>query len=176
MKKRVVFAILMLISLMAGGFFLATSARAQEPVEVDVNLKEFKVEMSRTTVPVNTPVKFVFKNIGTIEHEIVLEKAGADDIALEFNGEAAEVEHIMPGDTKSAVWTIPAAGQYQLACHTPGHYQGGMFEIFTVAAGSSSLLSQPLLWVIVGAALLLLIVIVILLRRRGMVSGPASAS
>ena len=65
--------------------------------------------------------------------------ADADDIPgsdepLEFNGAAQEVEDIEPGTTRTVEWTVPEAGQYQLACHVEGHYEAGMKTAFTTTA------------------------------------------
>ena len=117
--------------------WLAGIASAQDPVEVIVTAKEFTVAMDTTTVPANTPFKVVVTNMGAIAHEIVLEKAGAVDEPLEFGGNAAEIEDIDPGATKSAVWTITEPGQYQLACHVTGHFEAGMVQVFTVVASAS---------------------------------------
>ncbi len=106
--------------------------------EVTVTVKEFKVEMSSTTIPANTPVKFSVTNSGAIAHEIVLEKAGTVDEPLELacgggdcKADESEIEDIAPGTSKSGVWTLEP-GQYQLACHVPGHFEAGMLQTFTV--------------------------------------------
>ena len=133
---------LILIAAVAGllvtSLLLASVASAQQSVEVSVTVTEFKVVMSTTTIPANTPVKFVVTNKGAIAHEIVLEKAGAVDEPLELAGAEAEIEDIEAGATKSAVWTISEAGEFQLACHVPGHFEAGMLQTFSVAASAAA--------------------------------------
>jgi hypothetical protein len=69
---------------------------------------------------------------------VVLEKAGAVDQPFEMDGRESEIEDIAPGETKSATWTITEPGEYQLACHLPGHFDAGMVERFTVTAAAGS--------------------------------------
>jgi uncharacterized cupredoxin-like copper-binding protein len=65
---------------------------------------------------------------------VVLEKAGAVDQPFEMNGKETEIEDIASGQTKSATWTITQPGEYQLACHLPGHFEAAMVERFTVTS------------------------------------------
>ncbi|HEX5500740.1 MAG TPA: plastocyanin/azurin family copper-binding protein, partial [Thermomicrobiales bacterium] len=72
------------------------------------------------------PYRFVVTNTGKSTHEFVIEPAGAIDKALEANGKEAEAEDIAPGQTKELIWTFDKAGDFQVACHKPGHYEAGM--------------------------------------------------
>jgi uncharacterized cupredoxin-like copper-binding protein len=128
-KKLITISTMM--GLLVSSLCLATPASAADPVVVTITLNDYTVEMSQTTIPANTPVTFVAINNGTIEHEIVLEKAGIVDEPLELAGAEAEIEDVEPGQTKEAVWTIPEPGDYQLACHIRGHYEKGMVQSFT---------------------------------------------
>jgi len=103
------------------------------PTAVNVTLTEYKVEMSKTSLPAG-PVKFTVTNEGSIVHEIVLERSDAMDAPLEANGKESEVEDIEPGETVTLEWTIDTPGEYQLSCHLPGHHENGMFTNFTVTA------------------------------------------
>jgi len=103
------------------------------PTAVDVTLTEYKIEMSKTSVPAGQ-VKFNITNTGSIVHELVLEPAGAVDAPLEANGTVAEAEDIEPGATATLEWTIDTPGEYQLTCHLPGHFENGMVTTFTVTA------------------------------------------
>jgi uncharacterized cupredoxin-like copper-binding protein len=96
-------------------------------------LTEYKVEMDKTSIPA-CPVRFEIKSAGTTVHELVLEPAGVVDKPFEANGEKSEVENVQPGQSVTLEWTINDPGQYQLGCYTPGHYEQGMFENFTVTA------------------------------------------
>lgn len=108
------------------------SASPLRPVTVRVTLREFSVTVSRRRLPANTPIRFIISNRGKAVHEAVLERSGADDDALKVRGREYEVDDIEPGTTRTATWSIPHAGTYQLACHMPGHFQMGMKTFFTV--------------------------------------------
>lgn len=109
----------------------ANAARAK-PVMVKVTLRDYQVAVSRHTLPAGTPIRFVITNRGKAMHEAVLERAGADDKALEVRGREYEADDIAPGTTRTVTWTVPRAGRYQLACHMPGHFEMGMKTIVTV--------------------------------------------
>jgi uncharacterized cupredoxin-like copper-binding protein len=112
------------------------SAAAAKPVTVKVTLRDYRVAMSRHTLPAGTPIRFVITNRGKAMHETVLERAGADDDALEVRGKKFEADDIAPGTTRIVTWTVLRPGTYQLACHMPGHFEMGMKTSFTVRRGS----------------------------------------
>ena len=136
MRKKIIFPLMMILSLLAL-FVAACASQAPAspagPTEVHVKLSEFKIEMDKTSIPAG-PVKFLFDNAGAITHEVVLEAAGADDAPFEANGEESEVEDIETGKSATLEWTIDEPGQYQLACHIEGHFEAGMVTTFTVTA------------------------------------------
>jgi uncharacterized cupredoxin-like copper-binding protein len=107
------------------------------PAEVHVTLREFSVEMDKTSIPAG-PVVFTIENVGALTHELVLEKAGDDDAPFEANGVESEAEDIEPGATATIEWTIDEPGEYQVACHIndlgADHYDLGMLHTFTVTA------------------------------------------
>ncbi|TFH36398.1 MAG: hypothetical protein E4G99_05060 [Anaerolineales bacterium] len=108
---------------------------ASVPTEVHVTLREFTVEMDKTSIPAG-PVTFIIENAGGLEHELVLEKAGDNDVPFEADGVESEAEAIAPGSSASFDWTIDEPGQYQLACHVDqdgvDHFGLGMLLTFTV--------------------------------------------
>jgi uncharacterized cupredoxin-like copper-binding protein len=101
------------------------------PTTVNVTLTEYKVEMSKTSMPVGQ-VKFNITNEGSIVHEVVLEMAGSMDAPLMSGSDASKVINIEPGATATLEWTIDTPGDYQLSCHLPGHFENGMVMPFTV--------------------------------------------
>jgi uncharacterized cupredoxin-like copper-binding protein len=111
----------------------ACGNQAGKATVVHVKLTEYKVEMDKNSIPAGL-VRFEIKNAGTTILEIVLEPASVVDKPFEANGKASEAENIQPGQSATLEWTINDFGQYQLGCHTPGHYEQGMFENFTVIA------------------------------------------
>jgi uncharacterized cupredoxin-like copper-binding protein len=108
------------------------SAAQAKPVPVKVTLRDFRISMSRHRLPEGRPIQFVITNRGQAMHEAILERAGADDKALKVRGKEYEADDIAPGTTRTVVWTVPQAGNYQLACHMPGHFEMGMKTTFTV--------------------------------------------
>jgi LPXTG-motif cell wall-anchored protein len=133
MKRFLIGVILALI----GGLLFVSLVSAKASAAANVTLSDFKVELSTDNLPAGTAIAFAITNNGPSLHELVLEKAGVADEPLEFNGTAQEAEDIEAGTTRAVEWTIPEAGQYQLACHVPGHYEAGMKTTFTVTAGSA---------------------------------------
>jgi uncharacterized cupredoxin-like copper-binding protein len=94
--------------------------------EVTVTLMDGNVDSSVVTFQVGQEYTFNITNSGSNVHAFYIEKAGANHEPLEANGEEAEVEDIQPGASASLTWTFTEPGNYQLACHVPGHYPAGM--------------------------------------------------
>jgi uncharacterized cupredoxin-like copper-binding protein len=104
----------------------ATAGKRTAATTVTITLDDYSVHLSRVTVPVGARVRFVAVNAGQVRHEAVLERAGARNHPLQLGGERTEIEGLGPRVTRSAVWRLTARGDYQIACHVPGHYQRGM--------------------------------------------------
>jgi uncharacterized cupredoxin-like copper-binding protein len=134
MRKQTVVFLVAILSIAA---LSLAACGPKGPTEVHVKLSEFKVEMDQTSIPAG-PVKFIIDNVGTLEHEVVLEPAGVNDEPLEANGKVSEAEEIEAGKSATLEWTIDQPGQYQLACHVnkdnTDHYANGMVTTFTVTA------------------------------------------
>jgi uncharacterized cupredoxin-like copper-binding protein/predicted ester cyclase len=101
---------------------------------VEVKLAEMTITPSLTTFTVGQPYAFVVTNVGQTEHEMVIERRGDIDKPLEVNGQESEAPDIEPGKTKTLTWTFTEPGEYQLACHIPGHYEAGMVTPIEVTA------------------------------------------
>jgi uncharacterized cupredoxin-like copper-binding protein len=101
-----------------------------------VKLADFSVTPDTTEVKAGKPYLFAVTNTGATTHEFVLEQADAvdDPLAKVADGAKAEAEaeDIAPGETKTVLWTFPTPGDYQMACHLPGHFEAGMKMGFTV--------------------------------------------
>ncbi len=102
----------------------AGSAAANTPAQVQVTLSEFKFDSSLTTFAVNTPYHFVIKNAGTTAHEWMIMPPGETDVskALVKVGQ----DQLTPGATVTQDFTFTKPGDYEFACHMPGHYEAGM--------------------------------------------------
>lgn len=101
-------------------------------IVVNATMNEFTFTLAPNSVPAGKPVRFNITNAGKIEHELVIEKAGAVNQPLTAGGAKAEAEAIAAGATAYLDWTFAEAGQYQIACHVPGHYEAGMVTKITV--------------------------------------------
>ncbi len=165
------FLYVLLVVIVAAGLvgFIRLNRATDQPIDVHVTMKEYKLVLSRTNFPAGVPIRFIFEDNGTTVHEAVLEKAGDVDVPLEMEGEETEVEDVQPGETRTAIWTIPEAGRYQLACHIPGHFEGGMVSVFVVRSGGPliSLFFEYFSYIIAAvAAILLVILVLVFINRR----------
>jgi uncharacterized cupredoxin-like copper-binding protein len=157
MKKLLIIpgivVILMGIGLLTN-HFLAAPAR-----QVNVTINESEVVISANLIAVNEQVKFIITNMGKRTHEVVLERVGAIDVALQ-QGEGQETTRateIQPGETRIVTWTIVSPGKYQLACHLPGQYEAGMVQPFSVGSGADeNILGQTGGLILVSMSVLLL--------------------
>jgi uncharacterized cupredoxin-like copper-binding protein len=106
---------------------------------VKVALDDFSVTPDTTALETNTPYLFEVTNAGAATHEFVIEPRDAVDEPLEIEAEGgeereSEIEDIAPGETRTLLWTFTEAGDYDMACHLPGHYEAGMKTGFTATA------------------------------------------
>jgi uncharacterized cupredoxin-like copper-binding protein len=104
-------------------------------VAIPVTVGDMFIKLNQTELKPNTLYTFVVTNQDQATHELVAEPAGAVDKALTGAGEperSAEAENIAPGTTRELAWTFTTPGQYQIACHKPGHFEAGMVQKFTV--------------------------------------------
>jgi hypothetical protein len=127
--------------------------------EVKVTLSEYDVRISANLIAVDEPVKFTIFNNGRLTHNVVLERVGAINAALSQGEgkETAALDGILPGETRVVMWTINNPGEYQLACHLPGHFEGGMAQSFSAGTGiDDSLLGQRGGLILIGMGFLLL--------------------
>ena len=102
----------------------ASGAAVNSPAQVQVTLTEFKVDSPLTTFAVNTPYHFVIKNAGTVAHEWMIMPRGETDVskALVKVGQ----DQLTAGATVTQDFTFTKPGDYEFACHMPGHYEAGM--------------------------------------------------
>lgn len=102
-------------------------------VDVAVTMKDYKVELSVTTVKAG-PVKFGIKNAGGMEHSFELLKTDLpfDKLPVDSGAAKAKEDGLIKqvktiGVGKVSVVTADlAAGNYVIICNVAGHYQLGM--------------------------------------------------
>ncbi len=112
----------------------ASAAGQAAAITVEVTLADMTITSSLTTFKVGQPYDFVVTNVGAAEHEMVIEHRGDNDKPMEVGGQESEAADIEPGKTGTLTWTFTEPGEYQLACHVPGHYEAGMVTPIEVTA------------------------------------------
>lgn len=108
----------------------ATPVAAPAPAaagDINVDLAEFTITADKTTFKVGETYTLQITNSGKFTHELVVEKAGDNDVPLAApGGGELEAEDIASGATATLTVTFTEAGNYQFGCHIMGHYANGM--------------------------------------------------
>jgi len=112
-----------------------------KPVEVQVNLSEFKIDSSLKNFQTGVPYHFVVTNNGRINHEFMISpqmmshnmNMGGRMSMAEMDKMALGMIHaddLPPGATQTLDVTFPPqnhAMALELACWVQGHHEAGMF-------------------------------------------------
>jgi len=132
-----------LIVLVVAGFVL-TGCVKPKATEVKITLNEFGIESSMTDFQTGIPYRFVVTNRGAVEHELMLmPPVTSDSMDMPMNMDEMDktalamlsASDLPSGATASFDYTFTEsapAGNLELACHTPGHYEMGMKLPITV--------------------------------------------
>jgi uncharacterized protein (DUF305 family)/uncharacterized cupredoxin-like copper-binding protein len=121
----------------------ASPAASSAFEEVDVTLSEFSVAASRTDFQAGQTYHFVVTNAGAIPHEFMIvpkmDNMGAMDMAALDAVALAMIpaDELTPGATRTVDVTFPAAaaaGELEIVCTLPGHFEAGMVLPITVSA------------------------------------------
>jgi len=90
-------------------------------------------EPNAVAVKKGEQVRFVLKNVGQMDHELVLATRAENDkhaIAMQKN---PDMEHddpnarrVAPGKISEMVWKFSKSGEFDFACLIPGHREAGM--------------------------------------------------
>lgn len=111
-------------------------ARAGSHVGTTVSVveKEMKISLKPAVVS-KGQVKFIVRNTGTVEHEMVVIRGAAKLAVKNFEAvettSPGEVEGVKPGNVKSLTLKLNP-GKYLIICNIPGHYMLGMRSGLTV--------------------------------------------
>ena len=118
------------VALVVGACGTTGGQSSGTPTEVQLTLSEFKIESPQTTFTTGTPYRFVIKNEGTVPHNWSIMPRGETDEsqALIKVGE----DQLPPGATVTQEFTFTQTGDFEFACHLPGHYEAGMLLPITV--------------------------------------------
>ncbi len=110
---------------------------------IDVTLDNFEFVGSSWEIPAGEEITITMTNEATIDHEWVILKPG---VTIDSEAELPETEEelladfvyweeeVAGGDTQTFTFTAPAAGEYQIICAIPGHFDSGMKGSLTVSA------------------------------------------
>ncbi len=95
-------------------------------------------------------IRFVLKNKGKLEHEMVLGSAKELKQHAELMKKNPQMEHdepnqvsVEPGKTKELIWQFTQSGNVDFACLEPGHMEVGMVGRVRVAAPLRGAKSVP---------------------------------
>ncbi|HEY7027629.1 MAG TPA: cupredoxin domain-containing protein [Gemmatimonadales bacterium] len=107
---------------------LAATSIAPPPAEIQVQLSEWKVELSAASVPAG-PVRFIVHNQGSIPHGFEVEGGGLEK----------EIELIQPGASDTLEVALKS-GPYEIYCPVGGvsHKNLGMDVGFTVTGSNTA--------------------------------------
>lgn len=121
-----------LFALLASPAALAGQAR-----KVDVGMFDsMRFSPAGLTVAQGETIRFVVRNAGALQHEIVL--GTHDEIALRRqamhheHGAVGAMLHVAPGTRAQLTWQAGLPGELEFACLLPGHYEAGMHGTITV--------------------------------------------
>lgn len=114
---------------MTGGSGASQSASST----VQVQLGEMYVKPSASTVPAGK-VKFVARNVGSVEHELMIERMPIRMDAPGMPTEDAAMGMIdeMGSMDRGEMTLRLTPGKYELFCNVPGHYAAGQRTTLTV--------------------------------------------
>lgn len=109
-------------------------------VEVEMS-DSMRFKPDRIDVKSGETIRFVVRNIGKLEHEMVLGtmedlKEHAEEMRESPHMEHAEPNEVSvpPGETGELIWHFTKAGTVPFACLEPGHFEAGMIGEIRVGA------------------------------------------
>ena len=91
-----------------------------------VSLGEFFIQSASVTFTTGVEYTFNITNLGSSEHQFVIEPAGSQNTPIETDAGAADVATIAPGESVTLTVTFTDTGNFQLASHTATDYEQGM--------------------------------------------------
>ena len=115
------------------------SATSPAPMTVTVTLTDFKIASDQMQFKVGVPYHFVVVNKGVTEHELMIAPPMTPGMTLEQIDDAQlfEASDLEVGQTKTVDYIFKASalkGNWEFACHEPGHYEAGMKLPVTIVA------------------------------------------
>ena len=119
------------------------AARVTRTINVDMT-DNMRFSTPAIAVQQGETVRFVAKNSGQVQHEMVLgtpqELKEHYAMMLKMPGMVhadANMVSVAPGKTGEVIWHFTRAGKVDFACLQPGHYDAGMKGSITVASAAA---------------------------------------
>lgn len=108
------------------------AAKVTRTIEVAMNDK-MRFRPSQIAVKRGETVRFVVKNSGKLNHEMVLGSIKELNEHAKMMRKMPEMEHadenmvsVEPGKSGELIWQFSKAGKFDFACLQPGHFEAGM--------------------------------------------------
>ena len=115
------------------------ASKVTRTVKVDMS-DAMRFTPSSIAVRQGETIRFVVRNSGKLDHEMVLGTEKELKAHYELMKKNPEMEHddansvdVKPGKTGKIVWHFTKAGRVDFACLEPGHYDAGMKGSVTVS-------------------------------------------
>jgi uncharacterized cupredoxin-like copper-binding protein len=114
-----------------------TGSDAAATRTIQITMRDIAFEPTSLQVDAGETVRFVFTNEGRVDHDAFIGDAAAqaehetemrssgDAHAGHGGGEEGSIT-VAAGDTGELTHTFEKAGEIQIGCHEPGHYEAGM--------------------------------------------------
>jgi uncharacterized cupredoxin-like copper-binding protein len=130
--RRAVLAMIVILSAM---FVVSACGSANDqasgsPAEVQITLSDFRIESPQTTFSTGRPYRFVIKNEGTLPLAWAILPRGETDTGRALF--QVDESQLQPGATVTEELAFAQAGDFELVCYVPGHYEAGMFLPITI--------------------------------------------
>jgi uncharacterized cupredoxin-like copper-binding protein len=117
------------------------ASEVKRTVKVDMN-DAMRFVPASVEVKQGETVRFLITNSGKLKHEFVLGTEKDLKEHYELMKKFPEMEHdepnmvtVDPGKTGEVVWRFTKAGQVDVGCLQPGHYDAGMKAVIRVGKG-----------------------------------------
>lgn len=94
--------------------------------KVPVTLREFYIQSAAVTFQTGFAYTFEITNLGSSEHQFVIEPAGAQGQPIDTEEGLAEITTIAPGESATLIIIFTGAGNFQFASHAATDYEQGM--------------------------------------------------
>jgi len=129
-----------------GWALLSACSRGPTPLEVTMQASEFRFDPATVEVQAGQQVTVMMQNMGTVEHDFVIQEIPVEQMASESDAEGeghsmgemgTEMEpavHMgaMAGMSDSVTFIPTKPGTYEFFCAVAGHKDAGMVGTLTV--------------------------------------------